>query len=126
MIVTKTESPNDFSHTTPQQWVSEVDTDLKNLFLCLQGRVRFGNSTNNLSGENIMGEFVVYTTNATPNTEDKISHTLGSIPVGYLVISKDKACDVYQKSNTGTAWTTTNIYLKATVASASVTLFLLQ
>lgn len=127
MIVTKTENPNDFSMTVPQQWTSEVDTDLKNICLALQGRIRFGsNASNNNMGENIMGQFITYTTNGTVNTQDTIPHTLGSVPVGYLVISKSIAGDIYQQANTGTAWTAKNIYLKCTTASNTVTLFLLQ
>lgn len=127
MIVTKVSSVNDFNSTTPQQWVSEADNDFKNICLALQGRLRFGgNSTGNSAGENIMGQFITYTTNATPNTEDTINHQLGSIPIGYLIISKSKSCDIYQQANTGTSWTSSKIFLKSTVASTSITLFLLQ
>lgn len=65
--------------------------------------------------------FVSYTTNAAPNTQDTVAHTLGKVPTRYIVVSKDKAADVY---NGGTAFTKTNLYLKCTVASAALTLMI--
>lgn len=108
-------------------WARDVNTDLNSIFLCLSGRIRFGANNNVINkGENVLGQFVTYTSNATPNTEDTVPHNLGSVPVGYIVISKDKSGDIYQKATTGTAWSKTNLYLKCTVASVNVTIFLLQ
>ena len=67
--------------------------------------------------DNLDAADVSYTTNAVANTEDTVAHNLGRIPIGYWVISRDKAGVVY---NGGTAWTTTNIYLKCNVASTAV------
>lgn len=127
MKASKTSSYVSSKETNPEKWARDVDNDLNSIFLVLSGRVRFGpnNSTINM-GENIQGQFVTYTTNATPNTEDTIPHNLDSIPIGYIVVSKDKAGDVFQKQNTGTPWTSSFLYLKCTVASVSVTLFLLK
>jgi len=63
--------------------------------------------------------YQVYTTNATPDTEDTIAHGLGRTPVGYVVVCKDKAGDVYKGT---TAWDGTNIYLKCSIASVAVTI----
>lgn len=127
MKTTKISDFSSFDLKHPQGWCRDVNTDLENIFLCLSGRIRFGaNNTVTNKGENILGQFVTYTTNVTPNTEDIIPHQLGSVPIGYIVVSKDKAGDVYQKANTGTVWTASSIYLKCSVASVSVTLFLLQ
>jgi len=60
--------------------------------------------------------YQVYTSNVTPDTEDTIVHGLGRIPVGFLVVDKDKAGDIYDG---GTAWTDTNIYLKCSVATVA-------
>lgn len=127
MNTSKTSNFNDFDKKDPTNWAREIDNDLGIIFLALQGRIRFGANSGTVNkGENILGQFVTYTTNATPNTEDTVPHKLGSIPVGYIVVSKSKAGDIYQKATTGTAWTNQNLYLKCTVASVSVTLFLLQ
>ncbi len=114
-------------NTDPEKWARDVDNDLGTIFLALSGRLRFGsNNTLNNHGENVMGQFVTYTTNGTPNTEDTVPHTLNSIPIGYIVVGKSKAGDIYQLATTGTLWSGSNIYLKCTVASVVVTLFLIQ
>ena len=101
----------------------DVDSDLEQLFLFSNGRVRFGDGADKARGENISGEFHTYTTNGTPDTEDTIAHTLGSIPVGYIVISQNKAASLYRGSS---AWDNTKIYLKCNVASVAVKIFLLK
>lgn len=123
MKVTKSSDFVDFDKTDPTRWVKDVDNDLGNVINALQGRLRFGpnNSTMN-HGENILGQFITYTTNGTPNTQDTVAHSLGSTPVGYIVVSKNKAGDIY----TGSASDVSNLYLKCSVASVTVTLFLIQ
>jgi hypothetical protein len=48
--------------------------------------------------------------------EFSIEHGLGTIPLGYLVISQDAAGSVY--TSDGTPWDTSRIYLKASAAMA--------
>lgn len=62
---------------------------------------------------------IEYTTNAAPDTEDTVPHTLRRVPTGILVINKDKFADWRRGS---TAWTDTNIYLKWSVASVDATI----
>lgn len=123
MKVSKSSDFVDFDKTDPTRWIRGVDSDLSNIVTALQGRIRFGpnNSTMN-KGENILGQFITYTTNGTPNTQDMVVHNLGSTPVGYLVVNKNKAGDIY----TGATADSSNIYLKCSVASVTVVLFLLQ
>lgn len=64
------------------------------------------------------GKLVTYTTNATAGTQDTVAHDLGYVPQGYIPVDKAVAVDIY----TGTAADSTNLYLKASVASAKVTL----
>ena len=101
----------------------QLDVDVENLFFLSHGRVRFGTGNDGDRGENISGEFQVYTSNATPDTADSISHTLGSVPIGFLVVNLDKGAVIY---DSGTAWTETTISLKSTVASTTATIFLLK
>lgn len=110
--------------TNPEKWARDVNSDLDNIFLVLSGRVRFGPNNNVINmGDNIQGQFLTYTTNATPNTEDTIPHNLGSIPIGYIVVKQNKAGSIY---DSGTAWNLNNLYLKSNTASILVTLFLMQ
>ena len=61
--------------------------------------------------------FASVTAPGTPDTEFQIEHGLNFEPIGFLVISKDRACDVYLSA---TAATKDIIYLKSTVASAAI------
>jgi hypothetical protein len=61
---------------------------------------------------------VQVTFSATPDAQTTLTHNLGWIPTRYMVVSQDRASDVYVSGGTGaTAWSTTAIYLKANVAS---------
>lgn len=102
--------------------VRDFNNDLLTLFTAMQRRVSFGDGTTGNS-ENIDGEFVTYTSNAVADTEDTVAHTLGSVPIGYIVVKQDKGSNVYEG---GTAWTSTNLYLKQTGTSVATTLFLLK
>lgn len=124
MKISKESDFVDFNKSDPTRWANEVDTDLKNIVLVLQGRVRFGaNNTVTNKGENILGQFITYTTNATPNTEDTVAHALGSVPIGYIVVRQNKAASLY---DSGTVWTSSSLFLKCSVASVLVTVFLIQ
>jgi len=67
--------------------------------------------------DNLNAQAVTYTTNGSPDTEDAVAHALKRVPSGFFLMNTDKAVNLY---DSGTAWTTTNIYLKASVASATV------
>lgn len=59
--------------------------------------------------------FASTTAPGTPDTEFTVEHGLGFEPVGFLVISKDRAADVYLST---TAATASEIFFKCNVASA--------
>ncbi len=63
---------------------------------------------------------VTVTTPAVADTEFAVAHGHEQMPRGYLVIGKDKPCDVY----TSKAADDTNVYLKCTAVSATVTLLI--
>jgi hypothetical protein len=67
--------------------------------------------------ENFDAVFVEFTSSATPDAENTVSHSLGKIPTGYIVYSIDKAGVVYRSATT---FTSTNIYLKCNVASTAI------
>ncbi len=68
----------------------QVDADLIQVFNALSGRIRFGTGTTSERGENIAGRFLSVTTNGSVDTEDAFAHGLGSTPVGFLVLNKDR------------------------------------
>ena len=65
-------------------------------------------------------EGVAVTCPTSANTEFIVRHELGRVPIGVLVMHKDRAVDVYDSRSD--AWTATSIFLKATVASAVIKL----
>jgi hypothetical protein len=102
--------------------LSTIDKDLSMLFLLAQGRVRFGNGGNAI-GDNIAGQFLTFTTSATPDAENTLVHKLDAIPVGYIIVKQNKAGSLYTGT---TSWTKSNLYLKCSVASVTYTVFLLK
>lgn len=62
---------------------------------------------------------VAYSSNAIADTEDTVAHTLGRTPVGFRVVNINKGGVVY---DSGTSWTSSNIYLKCTTSSTTATL----
>lgn len=68
---------------------------------------------------NIDAVSVSFTSNLVPDTQDTITHTLGRVPIGFIVTSLDRAATVYAS---GTAFTSTQIFLRTNVASAAVRL----
>ena len=109
-----------------QEQIRDLQTQVDKLFTCLQGRVSFGTGVDGVSGQNLEGEWQAFTVSAGANVEFNIAHTVGSIPLGYIVISQNKAGNLYQQANTGTAWTTTQISLKSTVDAVTYLIFLIK
>lgn len=103
--------------------VRRQQRDLELIFTCLQGRVRFGTGSDGARGENIMGEFQVISDTGAANTEFAVTHTLGSVPIGYLVTKNSKAGTVYDGTS---SWTSTTLYLRHEAANANITVFILQ
>lgn len=72
--------------------------------------------------DNIDADVAEFTSNVVADTEDVIPHSLGKIPVHFIVSDIDKGGVVYRS---GTAFTKDNIYLKTSVASAAIKVILL-
>jgi hypothetical protein len=106
-----------------KEYLTALDSDVANLTRLAQGRVRFGAGTDGAKGENVSGAFEVVTDTGSANTEFTVAHTLGVAPIGYLVTKINKAGVVY---DSGTIWTSTNLYLKCSVANCAVTIFLIK
>jgi hypothetical protein len=101
------------------EWLTEVSRFIQRASQALGTRLGFGDGTD---PDNVKGEWQTFTTHATPGTEFALAHTMGEVPVGFLVVVPP----VSGTLNKGTtAWTTSNIYLTCTAASQSVKIFLL-
>ena len=126
MIVTKTSNLSKSRYGKPDIYVESADTDLKNLFLAMQGRIRFGEGEDGSKGENLQGRFQQFTSDATPDTEFAVAHEVGSTPIGSFIFWQDKAGSLYQGPTTGTSWDSTNAYFKSDIASVTFLVFFLQ
>jgi len=120
MKTTKQSAPGSIQKS-PTTYLLGVDNDLTSLFNLSKGRIRFGDATNGSRGENISGEYRVFTS-STP-AEFEVKHTLGVVPQGWIVVSKDKAGDLYSGTSTNTS---TSIYFKCSVGSVTYKVFLLK
>lgn len=91
----------------------------QNLASVVNQNIQFGNSTSGAANVNgVWVNFVV----AAANVDQLLTHNLGRIPAGYLVMSKSVACDVYTGS---VGATTTKITLRGTTTGANVELFII-
>ena len=78
-----------------------------------------GGVTGGRKAYNFDAVWVAYVSNGTANTEDTVAHNLGRIPVGFFTGMPDKAAVVY---DSGTTWTTSNLFLKADAVTVTVNL----
>jgi len=89
------------------------------LAIAFNGRVSLGQTTQQSSGtsvpaDNMDAASVLATVNVAANTDFVLTHNLGRLPSGYVVVGASAAYGcVY---NGVTAWTTTQIYLRFTSA----------
>jgi len=106
-----------------ERFFKDLNTDLKNVMLFSEGRVRFGDSVDGNKGENISGEFQIFTSVLTATAENIIAHGLGVVPTGYLVINQGYSGSLY---SSGTSWTSGNVYLRSSTTGTNYTIFLLK
>ena len=59
----------------------------------------------------------------TANSENTVSHNLGFIPTVLILTYSDRAASLY---HSGTTWTTTQAFIKASVANASVRFLIMR
>jgi hypothetical protein len=98
-----------------------LSTRLRELVRKVNREISFGNGIDGYRAGNLDAQFVdIATTPAIADTEFTVIHGLKRVPIGYIVVRKDRACDVYD-SSIG-SWTGSLMYLKCNVAAASVKL----
>ncbi len=100
---------------------SDTTKVLQRTYKILRGNVSYGNLDPTDVGRNIDAYPVKATTPGVINTEFAVTHGLNRIPVGFHVVNKSGIVDLYQST---TPWTTTKIYLKASVININVTLLI--
>ena len=124
MIVSKSLTLNE--RLPLQGQIRILDLNVKKLYTALNGRIRFGDAADEEQGENVQGEFQLFTSDGTPDTEFSVTHGLGAIPLGRIILHQDIAGHLYQGPTTGTSWTDTTAFFKSDVASVTFLIFLLK
>ncbi len=94
----------------------------ENIARVVNGNIEFGNPTTGPA--NLRLSWVSVTTPAVANSDFTITHNLGRVAVGYWIATKDRAVDIYT-SPTANPNPTTQLILRATVASAVVTIIVI-
>lgn len=97
-----------------QNQFSSVVTDITNLCNAVDGNITFN--------DNMAGVFVTFTT-TTANASNTVTHTLGSIPIGFITTNINVGGVVYTSSFS--SWTATTVTLFCSVANATVTAWLI-
>lgn len=92
--------------------------------------ISFGSTMSNADGEmNMQAHKVAGTTPGVINTEFAVTHTLKHIPIGFIVISTDKAgAHIYKSTTAWTAATNTSlgsIFLKCDVVTVAFSIVIL-
>jgi hypothetical protein len=101
-----------------KQFVTMLRSIYQNLVDVINGNLGFGDGT---KLDNISGSWINVVAPVAPNTDFTVNHNLNRLPVGYWIMQKDRACDIYTG---GVVATKTQLTLRATVASAVLRLFI--
>lgn len=105
------------------QWadrlISGINYFADRVTTALNGNLSFGDGTDT---DNITGKWLNFTSNATPGAETAVTHDLGVIPVGFLMMIPP-ANGTWNKGPT--AWTTTQLFITFSAASQTVRIFAL-
>lgn len=88
----------------------------------INGGVEFGSPTG--GPVNVSGVWDSRTTPPVPNTDFIVTHNLGRVCVGYVIMTKDQGCDIYT-SPTLNLTPLTQIILRCDTAGVNITLFLI-
>ena len=105
--------------TKPEsEFEKSLDQELLSYTLQLAGLLNGGLKLS----DNFNGELVTVADTGGANTENTLAHTLKRVPTGFLVLSNNLGGVVYTGA---TAWTTTQIFIKCTVANCTLLLFVL-
>lgn len=111
----------------PKEWDAEwfqetlvsLEEALTEQARAINGGLGFGDETD---FDNLMGKWLAYATNAVANTEDELTHNLGAVPIGFIVMTPP-ATGVVNRGTT--SWTTSKLYLKCSGAAQTAVIFVL-
>lgn len=110
------------------QYLTNMDSDLTRLFDITNSGISLGLTSNLSPGENVFGQWLTVADTGNANTQFTVPHTLSSQGIGLIpgnfLITMISAGGIVYKDPVGTAWTTSNIYLKCTTANTALNIFI--
>jgi hypothetical protein len=102
--------------------LSQIQTAIQKIWQqaakAVNGNISFGNSTS--GSANIAGKWIPFTT--VTGSDIILTHNLGYLPTGYIVMSKSGFCDFHDGT---TPWTITTISIQASVAGVTGWVFVI-
>ena len=105
--------------TWAQRFVTSLGRWLADLANPVNGNLSFWDGTDY---DNLKGKWLTFTSSETPGAELTLTHNLGTVPTGFLVIVPPASGTV----NTGTTpWTTSAMYVSTSAGTQTVTIFAL-
>ena len=103
------------------KWWQSLQRIYQQVAKTINGNISFGNLTS--GSANIAGKWTMIVTPVASNTDFIVTHNLGYPVAGYLVTTKNAPTDVYT-SPSANALPNTQVILRATTASVTITIFL--
>lgn len=120
--------PRTLELVTPLNWQHRLRYQLEQMSKCLSN-ISFGQTISNADGDiNISCYKASGTSPGTINTEFSVTHTLNHVPLGFMIVSTDKAAHIYKSTTAWTAATKSSlgsIFLKSDVASVAFSIIIL-
>lgn len=101
------------------QSIRALQESLTTLIYNYNGKINFGDGASNSQAGNLDAKYINVTTPGA-NVEFPVKHLLARIPVGYEVVSRDKAGIIY--SSREQSWTTSTMFLKCSTATTTIRL----
>lgn len=110
-------APAEYSQEYVNQVLSSLEQAFSEIARGVNGGLGFGDGTDL---DNLVGKWLSYSTNGVANTEDEITHDLGVVPIGFIVLVPPRSGVI----NRGpTSWTSSKMYLQCSAASQTATIF---
>lgn len=103
-----------------EQTALSVSGKIREIIARLNGRISLGTGLSAHRAGNVNAQYIDVLTPGVADTEFIVPHGLQRKPIGYIVVRKDRAVDIYDSS--AGSWTDSLLYLMADVADATVKL----
>ncbi len=104
--------------------VNTLNTSVTGIQTTITGNLSFGDLSHGQPQGNLKTILLQGTSPATPNTAFTLTHNLGKIPNGFVVVQQNVAA-IFYGTAAGNAWTTTQLTILANAASVNYTILVL-